>query len=148
MNAPIIKADFEELDHTADLAMRVRGNDIASLLANAARGMMRLMTGPLPEGIVDQTSDERILNVSAPALDELLRLWLSELIYLIATERVIPLEYVILAADQHRIEARVLCTPLTDEIATNTSEIKAVTWHGLSVVRGEDGFVAEVVFDT
>lgn len=148
MRAPIIKADFEELDHTADLAMRVRGNDIASLLANAARGMMWLMTGPLPDGTAELSADERIFTVSAPALDELLRQWLSELVYLVATQRVLPFEFVILAADEHRLEVRVRSAPLTDEIATNTSEIKAVTWHGLSVVLGEDGFVAEVVFDT
>lgn len=148
MRAPIITADFEELDHTADIAMRARGTDIASLLRNAARGMMWLMTGPLPEEIVDQASEERILTVSAPALDELLRQWLSELIYLVATERVVPVDFVILEADEHRLEARVRSAALTDEIATNASEIKAVTWHGLRVERGEDGFVAEVVFDT
>jgi SHS2 domain-containing protein len=148
MRAPIITADFEELDHTADLAMRVRGKDIPSLLANAASGMMRLMTGPLPEGIVDQASDERILIATAPALDELLRQWLSELIYLVATERVMPFEFVILEAEEHRIEVRVRSAVLTDEIANNTSEIKAVTWHGLRVECSEDGFVAEVIFDT
>jgi SHS2 domain-containing protein len=148
MRAPIIKADFEEIDHTADLAMRVRGHDIASLLGNAARGMMWLMTGPLPGGSDGLAADERTLTISAPALDELLRQWLSELIYLVATARVVPIEFVILSADEYRLVVRVLSTPLTEEIATNTSEIKAVTWHGLSVVRGEDGFVAEVIFDT
>jgi len=33
---------FEELEHTADWALRVRGRDLAELLVNAANGMMEL----------------------------------------------------------------------------------------------------------
>ena len=34
---------IEELEHTADLSIRVRGRDLAELFVNAARGMFGLM---------------------------------------------------------------------------------------------------------
>ena len=35
--------EIEEIEHTADLAIRVRGRDLSQLFANAARGMFGLM---------------------------------------------------------------------------------------------------------
>jgi SHS2 domain-containing protein len=34
---------FEEIEHTADWALRIRGRDLRELLINAARGMSRLL---------------------------------------------------------------------------------------------------------
>jgi SHS2 domain-containing protein len=39
--------DFEEVEHTADWALRVRGHDLRELLMNAARGMSRLLISDL-----------------------------------------------------------------------------------------------------
>ncbi|MBR9975232.1 MAG: archease [Bacteroidetes bacterium] len=140
-----MQPEFEELDHTADLAMRVRGATLDLLFRHAAGGMMQLMTGPLP-GISAQT--ERTVDIGAEALDALLRDWLSELIFLVAAERLVPVSFVLERIDAHGLRARVGVVPLTDTIARDATEIKAVTWHGLRVDRDEEGFVAEVVFDT
>lgn len=140
-----MQPEFEELDHTADVAMRVRGTTLDMLFNHAALGMMQLMTGPLP-GVTAQT--ERTVDIEAQAIDALLRDWLSELIFLVATQRLVPVSFTIERVDAHGLRARVGVVPLTDAIARDATEIKAVTWHGLFVDQDEDGFVTEVVFDT
>lgn len=140
-----MKPEFEELDHTADVAMRVRGATLDLLFRQAAHGMMQLMTGPLP-GVSAHT--ERTVEIAAAALDELLRDWLSELIFLVAAERLVPVSFTIERVDTRGLHARVGLVPLTDAIARDAIEIKAVTWHGLCVDTDQDGYFAEVVFDT
>ena len=140
-----MKTNFEELDHTADIAMRVRGDTPERLFHEAACGLMRLMTGPLP-GLPART--EHTVEIAAEALDELLRDWLSELIFLVAAERLVPVSFDVTRVDSRGLQAHVGLVPLTDDIARNATEIKAVTWHGLCVDRDEQGLFAEVVFDT
>ena len=140
-----MKPEFEELDHTADVAMRVRGATLDLLFRHAARGMMQLMTGPL-RGVSAQT--ERTVDIEADAPDALLRAWLSELIFLVAAHRLVPVSFTVEHVDAHRLRARVGVAPLTDAIARDATEIKAVTWHGLCVDTDQDGYFAEVVFDT
>lgn len=136
---------IEELDHTADVAIRIRGATMRDLLYNAAHGMMEIMVGVLP---TDLPFDERRITLHAQEADELLHAWLSELIFIVAAERRVPIAFGIDTADDRDLDAQVYLTELTDDIARNATEIKAVTWHGLKLVRDDEGLVAEVVFDT
>lgn len=136
---------IEELDHTADVAIRVRGATMRDLLYNAAHGMMEIMVGVLP---TDLAWKDRNITLRAEAGDELLRAWLSELIFIVAAERLIPIGFSIDTADDRHLSAQVQLTELTDDIARNATEIKAVTWHGLKLDRDGGEIVAEVVFDT
>ena len=69
-------ADFEEIEHTADWALRVRGHDLRELLVNAARGMSRLL---VPDLTVISTDVERHFELDAFDAESLLVEWLSEL---------------------------------------------------------------------
>ncbi len=137
--------DFEELDHTADIAIRVRGVSLAVLFENAAKGMMAMMTGQTPEGPL---TDTRRVVVHADRADELLREWLSEIIFLVAVEHLVPIEFHIEEIDELTAAAMVQSLPMTEDIARRATEIKAVTWHGLCMKQDARGFTAEVVFDT
>lgn len=137
--------DFEELDHTADIAIRVRGGSLAVLFENAADGMMAMMTGQKPEGI---RTDTRRVVVHANGADELLREWLSEIIFLVAVEHLVPIEFHMEEINEHTATALIHSLPMTEDIARRATEIKAVTWHGLCMKQDPEGFTAEVVFDT
>ena len=91
---------------------------------------------------------ERRIELNSGGLDALLRDWLSELIFLVDADRLVPVDFLIDHADTKRLRARVRCVHLSPAIARNATEIKAVTWHGLSVREDDSGYVAEVVFDT
>ncbi len=71
-------AGFEEIPHTADVALHVWGKDLAELFTNAARGLAWLMADP--ETV--RPEKEVSLDLSAPDAETLLVTWLGELIYL------------------------------------------------------------------
>jgi SHS2 domain-containing protein len=65
---------FEEIEHTADIAIRIRGRDLAELFVNAAYGMACQLSNP---DAVKQTVERRI-ELDAYDAETLLVSWLGE----------------------------------------------------------------------
>ncbi len=130
---------FEELDHTADWALRVRGGSMTELLINAARGMLSLM------GAEPAPGPGRMATLEANAEDpeSLLVSWLEELLYLMESQSVTLGKMHLAEKGDLHIEAEVELLPLTKM----DKEIKAVTYHGLQIQQTPDGLEAEIVFD-
>ena len=74
----------EIMEHTADIGLRVFGEDLKELFANAADGLFDLIVGDL--GTIRH---ERAipLTVEAQDVEELFADWLRELLYLCNAER-------------------------------------------------------------
>jgi SHS2 domain-containing protein len=132
--------DFEEIEHTADWALRVRGGDLRELLVNAAYGMASLIVADpatLPSDV------EQALELEAIDAESLLVDWLSELAYRAEMEMLVF----------HRFElAEVTSTSLRATIRGGhapelTKHIKAVTYHNLEITETAEGLEATVVFD-
>ena len=70
---------FEELEHTADAAIRVWGCDLAELFAHAAHGLAAQLAEE-PNQI--EPSIERRITLDAYDVETLLVAWLGELLYL------------------------------------------------------------------
>ncbi len=70
---------FEEIEHTADLALRCGGPDLASLFRSAARGMYHLMGVEAQELKAD---NQHRIRLEAEDVESLLVDWLGELAYL------------------------------------------------------------------
>jgi len=135
-----VQRHFQEVEHTADWAVRVRGRDLAELFAFAAQAMVALVTdsaqtGPFP--VV------RRIELSAPDVETLLVDWLSELVYLHETGEVLFCAFEMEQVTSAHLRATIRGRP---GIAVK-KEIKAVTYHGLEVQRTPDGYEATVVFD-
>ena len=92
---------WEEVEHTADVALRVRGATLAELFANAARGMLALALGgdPVPAG-----QDRTEILLSAPDPETLLVDWLTELVYRIEDEAFIPSHVSVLSVEEDEAE--------------------------------------------
>jgi SHS2 domain-containing protein len=136
---------YEELEHTADVGIRAYGADQAALFINAARGMMSLICPTPPKG--EEEWSQRI-TVEAAGPDLLLREWLGELLYAHAIRRGYACEYSVRESADRRFDATVSFFSMNDDMKEISTEIKAVTWHGLSVIKGERGLEATVIFDT
>ena len=82
---------FEEIEHTADWAMRVRGATLADLFVHAAQAMYSLVAPPDGE-LRDPTSlpvtERRRVDVDGVSIEGLLVKWLNELLYLTEMEHV------------------------------------------------------------
>lgn len=144
---------FEDLAHTADVGVRVRGATPEEALARLALALGSLLSG----GVAVAPTEEARLVVDAAgggrtgAAVALLR----ELLYGFATRRRIPAAVEVLRADEAGAEALV-ATGAWDPVAHDGgADVKAVTWHaarlepeGASEGRSEGGsWLGQVVFD-
>src|SRR5687767_6810325 len=103
---------WEEIDHTADWALRVRGRDLRELMQNAAVGMMSLLGENTPSDVTLQ----REINVKASDAEMLLVNWLTELLYLIEDEGIVFSEIVVQSADSLTLTAEIFGGPPSEEI--------------------------------
>lgn len=134
---------FEVLGHTADLSVRAHGRDLRELTENAARGLLALLyrgEPPPAEGHQD-------LTVTAQEPEYLVQRALRELLYLLEDGGLAPVSVEVVAAAGGSARLRVGTVPLAAAKALLGAEIKAVTRHGLEIVKEPDGLSLTVVFD-
>jgi SHS2 domain-containing protein len=128
------------VDHTSEIGLQVEAGSFGELLAEAARGLARLMLREVPARAEGETRD---FEVSAHDREALLVDWLNEILFVAETGLWIPLEVEVLEASDTRIRARM--RGVTVEVSP--SMVKAATFHGLEVVETAEGFSAEVILD-
>jgi len=128
------------VDHTSEIGLQVQAGSFGELLAEAARGLARLMLREVP---ARAEGEAREIEVSAHDRESLLVDWLNEILYVAETGLWIPLEVEVLEASDTRIQARL--RGVTVEVSP--SMVKAATFHGLEVVETAEGFSAEVILD-
>ena len=134
------RVGYEEIEHTADWALRLFGRDLRELLINGARGMVSLLVAA-PETI--PLEREARLALDAVDAESLLVNWLSELAYWAEMEGVIFREFELIEVKPTALRAVVRGGRAPDL----KKHIKAVTYHDLEIVEQEEGLVATVVFD-
>ncbi len=131
---------FEEVEHTADRALKIYGSDLRQLLVNAAHGMNSLM---LKEPAAASTPVEKPVVLEAMDAEGLLVEWLSELAFWAETEMLVFSRFELHEVSSIRLEAT-LYGSKADQLEKH---IKAVTYHNLEIVRTAAGLSAVVVFD-
>jgi SHS2 domain-containing protein len=130
---------FEEVEHTADIAIRVWGRDLAELFANAACGMACQLANPSEVG---QTMEQQI-ELEAYDAETLLVAWLGELLYLGERDGCVFTDFDMLEITPARLRA-VAWGGLLQE---HRRHIKAVTFSDLEIVRTDEGYETTIVFD-
>jgi SHS2 domain-containing protein len=164
---------YELFDHTADLGLRVRAATLEELLVEAARGLLAMHVAN-PEAV--RPAQSRTIELTADDPAYLMFDWLSELLYAFESDKLLLCEFDVQLTsravppkregeapaepDQTRKSGtpqRALPTALTatcrgepmDETRhTMDHEVKAITYHGLSVSQTADGsWQAEVIVD-
>ncbi|NOX97347.1 MAG: archease [Nitrospirae bacterium] len=138
-----MKRNYEIINHTADLGLRVFGETREELFANAAAAMFAQITD------LEQIRPHlhRSLEVEAPDREELLVRFLSELLYLFTSGALLPGKFKIKRMDDRYLEAEVWGEKFSASLPQLKTEIKAVTYHNLKIDHDETGWKAEVIFD-
>ena len=131
---------WEEIEHTADWALHVRGSDLRALFENAARGMCALMGGH-PAAGEDMVSQS--FSLAAPDWETLFVDWLSELVYLVEDQELVLHTIDVAAVENYALTAHVSGTPGREFF----KHIKAVTYHDLAIRCSPEGCETVVVFD-
>jgi len=134
---------LERVDHTADEGIIVRAESIRELLARAAWGMFSILT----EMDLVRPLEETAVEIKAWDREELMVRWLSQLNFLHCTRHVVFCRFDVQEPDARHVAASVWGEPIDPARHVIHTEIKAVTFHGLEVVRDGPGWRARVLFD-
>ncbi len=129
---------YQEVDHTADVALRVWGEDFLALLRQAAKGMYALM-GAVPQA---DSSVRRVFVIPQGNQETVLVDFLNELLFL-AEEDGIMLDHFSFYEGQENIEV----TSTGKKISSQERVIKAATFHDLRVEETTTGCLATITFD-
>jgi SHS2 domain-containing protein len=132
-------SSFNEIEHTADISLRVQAEDLIGLFHSAASAMFSLM-GFSTDG---ESESVRTIEVEGIDREDLLVAWLQELLYLVETYEVGFGKIDITEISDTYLSA------IVEEIpgVVPSKEIKAVTYHGLEIKETERGFEVVIVFD-
>ena len=134
---------FEFIDHTADYAMRARGNDFRALVENAARGFIRLLADV--EGLTPTDCAET--SVTGDSREQVLIHVLKEILFLQEDGR-LAVEARVLEATAHAAVLRIGAVSLATAVDRLEAAVKAVTYHHLEVVEADGGLSVQIVFDS
>jgi SHS2 domain-containing protein len=140
------RPEYTEIEHTADVGMELTARDERSAFEKAAACMFDLVCD------LDTVGDtwREMVRVEARAddLQNMMVRWLSELLYLFETERVLMSSFDIVGMDEGVIRAHVAGEAFDPGRHAVKAELKAPTYHDLRIE--EDGAVwsVRVIFDT
>ena len=145
--------NYELIEHTADIGIRVKGKDLKGLFKNAALAMFdiiaergsRFKVPVCPAGRQGSRFKEITIKQRADDLEELFINWLNELLSLSATKDLIFSGFKIEKLGKNNLEA----TLFGDDIKNYkvNTEIKAATYHQLKIEQTVSGWEAEIIFD-
>ncbi len=130
---------FEEVEHTADWALKVWGVDLPDLFTNAAVGMMQLMDA-MP---AQHDPSVRTIEIEAIDRESLLVAWLEELLFGMEIRSVTYQDIRMQITGDTALEATIEELPLL----AIAKPIKAVTYNELAIRPIQGGLEVTIVFD-
>lgn len=139
----MVGKDFEVISHTADTGIRAYGATLAECLANTARGMFSLFAD------LDDLKPEKVypLRVEGDGHEDVLAAWLEELLFLHEVEGVIFCRFEVEDVAETHLVANAYGQAMPAGFEPIGPPIKAVTYHGLGVGHGPEGWWAQAIFD-
>ncbi len=133
----------ETFEHTADLGLRVRAADLDTLFAEAGECLFSALVDdpatirPLQSAEVRVVGDDR---------EYLLFDWLRELLYRFDAQHMLFCRFDVKVGPDG-LQATVWGEPIDRERHELGHEVKAITYHGLTVEQTPEGWLAEVIVD-
>jgi len=132
--------NFEEIEHTADKALRISGANLQELLISAAQGMTGLM---VPDVSKVSTEVEKFIELETIDAESLLVEWLSEFTFWAETEMLVFTQFDIQNLTATHLQASIY----GGKVSELEKHIKAVTYHNLRIIKTPQGLEVTIVFD-
>ncbi|MDG6256448.1 MAG: archease [Methanomicrobiaceae archaeon] len=134
---------FTELEHTADILVRVNASSIEHLFAEAARAMFSFMHEQRKGGPVART-----LTLEAADMDTLLHDFLSELLYAAEVDNLVFSD-VDVSISGSTLAATAYGEPFDPDVHAEGAEIKGVSYYGLQIRKTEQDnhYRVDILFD-
>ena len=134
--------NIETLDMSGDAGLKVRGSSLAEVFANAASGMSGLITDMRDIA----STEERESSLKSDSLEDLLILWLNELIFLFDRDGFIGKSFNV-NLEGNTLTAKISGGIFDPSLNEKRLLLKAATYHRLSLKKMKSLWEAVVVFD-
>ncbi len=129
---------YRFLEHTADTGLKIYAPSREEVFETAAKGLLTLLTEETP-----QPGEKRSVSLTAESAEYLLADFLNEILYLMAHERWGP-SRVSVDLQGSSLRACLEGSPLKEDFR---NEVKAATWHRLSLKETDGRWEATIFFD-
>ena len=132
---------FEELPHTADVKIRARAPTLDALFSEAFNALMQVVYGKDRKG-----GHPREITIEAEDNETLLADFLSEVLYLSEVDGLVFSRADIRITDG-RLQAVLDGEPFDPARHAGGSEVKGISYSGLSVTHDTNGYMLDIIFD-
>jgi SHS2 domain-containing protein len=138
-------SNYKFFDHTADIGIEISGRTKKELFANAACSLFDVMI----ENKVGEVSEKQHKKITIEGADvaDLLINFLRELLYLFNGEHWVVGDCEVMECGNKKLVAKLTGEPYNKLKHLMKTEIKAVTYSGLSVTKKKSGWKARIIFD-
>jgi SHS2 domain-containing protein len=134
---------FRLLEHTADMGIEATGDSLEDVFIQAGRGLRAMIFGETPIGGAREVS----ITVRGADYAELLVDWLSEILYRFEVKGLAPADFVIDQIANGSLNGRIRGDTFDPRRHPVEREVKAITYHQVSVEQGASGWRARVYVD-
>ena len=138
-----MRKNYELIEHTADIGVRVRGADLKFLAENAAAAMFDIIRAG--QEITRGANRKMIVRQKGQGREELFVNWLNELLSLSSAKGLVFTGFKVKKFSETSLDAEVSGSDISGY--KGIKEIKAATYHGLKIEKQKQGWLAEVIFD-
>jgi len=138
-------SNYKFFDHTADIGIEVTGRTRKELFVNAVEALFDVMI----ENKAGREAAKQLKKVTVEGVDvaDLLINYLRELLYLFNGEKFITVRCAIIQFANKELQARLTGESFNNKKHLIKTEIKAVTYSGVSVEKVKVGWKARIIFD-
>jgi SHS2 domain-containing protein len=132
---------FEEISHTADVKIRARAPTLEALFSETFNALMQVMYGATRSGGI-----RREIRIESPDNESLLADFLSEVLFLSEVEGLVFLSARI-SINGTRLTAELTGEPFDPVRHSGGSEVKGISYSGLSITHDANGYMLDIIFD-
>ncbi|MCX6692693.1 MAG: archease [Methanoregula sp.] len=132
---------FKEISHTADVKIQARAPTLESLFSETCNALMQVMYGTSRKGL-----NKREIVVTSDDTESLLLEFLSEVLF------VSEVEGIVFSAARVRIngsnlQAEMEGEPFNKDRHAQGTEVKGISYSGLSIRQDANGYMVDILFD-
>lgn len=131
------------IDHTADIGIDVFGDTLQDLFSNAGFALFDIIT----DLSTVECKVKHSLNIVGIDKEQLLVNWLSELLFLHDVKNLLFKNFCVNQLSDYQLTADVSGEAFDEKRHIIKTEVKAVTYHSLSIIQKDQQWKARIIFD-
>jgi len=132
---------YEEISHTADVKIRARAKTLESLFSDAFEALMQVVYGKNRSG-----KQQTVIKVDARDSESLLADFLSEVLFVSEVEGLV-FSRADITITGPALTAILYGEPFDPARHSEGTEVKGISYSGLSIREDTNGYILEILFD-